>query len=226
MILALIPARGGSKRLPRKNILPFGGRPLIAWSIALARALPEVAACAVSTEDAEIAAEARAAGAVVVERPIELAGDEVASVDVMIHAAEAMHAAGLRFDGVMLLQPTNPLRPVAMVRAAIQRFATESCTSLVAVSRRPLKIGRIEDGLFVPGYAFGAQSRRMPAVVYENGLFYITKTATLLGDRSLTGNRVLGFETERPYDEVDIDEAVDLVVGEAILAAVRNHLDY
>jgi N-acylneuraminate cytidylyltransferase len=226
VILAVVPARGGSTRLPRKNILPFGGRPLIHWSIALAKALPEVVECVVSTEDAEIATVARAAGAMVVDRPPALAGDEVASVDVLIHAAAEVRAGGLCFDGVMLLQPTNPLRPVAMMRDAIRRFTSEPCTSLMAVSRRAFKLGRIEDGLFVPNYAFGTQSRHMPGVFYENGLLYLTKTATLLDGRSLTGDRVLGFETERPYDDVDIDEAVDLVVGEAILAAVRAKLDY
>ena len=226
MILAVIPARGGSKRLPRKNVLPFGGRPLLVWSIALAQALPEVVACVVSTEDAEVAAIARAAGAIVIERPASLAGDEVSSLDVLIHVAERMKESGTAFDGVMLLQPTNPLRPLAMVRAAIQRFSSESCDSLVAVSRRPLKLGRLEDGLFIPNYAFGTQSRHMPGVVYENGLLYVTKTDTLLDARSLTGDRVLGFETEKPYDDVDIDEAIDLEIGEAILRTVRHTLNY
>lgn len=226
MTLAIIPARGGSKRLPRKNVLSFGGRPLISWSIALAQALPEVVACVVSTDDDEIGAIAREAGAVVIDRPASLAGDEVPSLDVLIHAAEQMISSGTEFDSVMLLQPTNPLRPVPMVSAAIKRFSSEQCDSLISVSRRPLKFGHIEDGVYTPNYAFGTQTRHMPSVVYENGLLYLTKTETLLNARSLTGDRVLGFETEKPYDDVDIDDAIDLAVGEAILQTVRHTLTY
>ena len=226
MILAVIPARGGSKRLPGKNIAPFGGRPLLAWSIGLARALQPAVHCVVSTEDEAIAAVVREHGASVVVRPLALATDEASSVDVLIHAAEAVRSEGRSFAGVMLLQPTNPLRPVDMVEQAIARFTTEPCDSLISVSRRQLKFGQIVEGRFVPNYAFGTQSRVMPPAFYENGLLYLTKTDTLLKQRSLTGERVLAFETERPFDEVDIDEPVDLVIGEAILAAVRERLAY
>ena len=226
MILAVIPARAGSKRLPGKNIASFGGRPLLAWSVALARKLDTVVRCLVSTEDERIAAVARAAGAAVIDRPLELAGDESRMTDVLIHAAKAAQAQGLSFDGVMLLQPTNPLRPVAMIERAIARFLSERCDSLIAVSRRSLKLGRIMDGMFVPAYAPDTQSRHMPEAVYENGLLYLTKTATLLDRRDIYGERVLAFETERPFDDVDIDAPVDLVVGEAILAAVRERLGY
>ena len=226
MILAVIPARAGSKRLPGKNILPFGGRPLLAWSAALARQCAKVVRCVVSTEDAQIAAVARAAGAHVVARPSELAGDESSIIEVIAHAAEATLRDGVRFDGVMLLQPTNPLRPVAMVERAIDRFLSEPCDALMAVSQRPFKLGKIADGCFVPDYAFGTQSRHMGPVFFENGWLYLTKTDVLIGRRSLTGDRVLAFETERPFDEVDIDEPVDLLVGEAVLHAVRDRLAY
>src|SRR5215510_4708852 len=112
MILAVVPARGGSKRLPGKNIAPFGGRPLLAWSVALANRLDRVVRCVVSTEEPAIAAVARKAGAEVVDRPVELAGDDSSITAVLVHAAEAVRRDGLEFQGVMLLQPTNPLRPV------------------------------------------------------------------------------------------------------------------
>ena len=226
MILAVIPARGGSKRLPGKNIAMFGGRPLLAWSVGLAHALAPAVHCVVSTDDEATAAVARACGADVVARPAAFATDEASSVDVLIHAAEAVRNQGRTFDGVMLLQPTNPLRPVGMIESAVARFSNEPCDSLISVSRRPLKLGKVVEGRFVPNYAFGTQSRVMPPAFYENGLLYLTKTDTLLKQRSLTGERVLAFETERPFDEVDIDEPVDLVIGEAILAAVRGQLAY
>jgi CMP-N-acetylneuraminic acid synthetase len=225
-LLAVVPARGASKRLPRKNVLPFGGRPLMCWSIAAAQALPSVVGCILTTDDAEIAAIGRAQGATIVDRPADLATDTASSIDVLVHAARQAWDSGLRFDGTLLLQPTNPLRPLPMLRAAVDRFAAEPCDSLVGVSVRRLKLGRIVDGCFVPDYMFGTQSRVMPPACYENGTIYLTKTATLLGRGSLTGDRVLAFETERPFDDVDIDEAVDLVLGEAVLAATRDRFEY
>ena len=102
MILAVVPARGGSKRLPEKNITTFAGRPLLAWSVALAKKIDRVAACLVSTEDDEIAAVARAAGADVVDRPPDLAGDDSSILEVIIHAARTARMGGTAFDGVML----------------------------------------------------------------------------------------------------------------------------
>ena len=224
MILAVIPARGGSKRLPRKNILPFGGHPLVAWSIALAKALPGVRTV-VSTDDAEIAAVAARYGAEIRQRPAALAGDDTPSLEVLLDAAEWAATGGV-LEGVMLLQPTNPLRPVGLVADAIRQFRNSSCDSLVALSRRPLKLGTVADGRYTPSYAFGTPSRDMPPVWYENGWLYLIKPHTLLEARSLTGTQVLPFETPRPFDDVDIDEQVDLAVGEAVLSAVRGKLGY
>lgn len=226
MILAVIPARGGSKRIPRKNVAPFGGRPLLVWSIVLAQRLAAVVRSVVSTEDTEIAAVARAAGAHVINRPADLAGDDSATVDVLIHAAQTMRNEGVEFSGILLLQPTNPLRPVSMVTNAIARFLDEPCDSLISISSRPLKLGRVADGVFTPANPPRTQSRDLPPVFYENGLFYLTKTDTLLENHSIYGDRIVAFETPRPFDEVDIDEAVDLQVGEAIFASVRGELGY
>lgn len=225
MILAIVPARGGSKRFPRKNTMPFGGRPLLAWSIALAKSIPQIH-CVVSTEDAEIARVARQEGAAVIARPAELAGDESSMVDVMVHAATVARAGGLAFEGVMLLQPTNPLRPREMVERAMARFRDEACDSLIAVSRRALKFGTVEDGVFKRNFPVLAQSRTVAPVFYENGLLYLTKAATLIDQHSIYGERTLAFETERPFDEVDIDEPIDLAIGEALLGVVRGKLGY
>jgi CMP-N-acetylneuraminic acid synthetase len=226
MILAVIPARGGSKRLPRKNIAPFGGRPLLAWSVELCKHLQQVAACVVSTEDAEIATAATAAGAKVIDRPTELAGDESSITQVLIHAATVAQSDGLIFDGVMLLQPTNPLRPVDMVDRAITRFMSEPCDSLIAVSARTIKTGGLESGIFVPNYLPDTPSARTAPTYFENGLLYLTRMDVLINQGSIYGQRILALETERPFDEVDIDMPVDMVIGEAILAAVRDRLGY
>lgn len=103
--LGLIPARGGSKRLPRKNILPLGGKPLIAWTIELALQCKALDQVVVSTEDAEIAAVARQYGAEVLDRPAELARDTTEMIEVMNHALFVYPA-----DVLVLLQPTSPYR--------------------------------------------------------------------------------------------------------------------
>jgi N-acylneuraminate cytidylyltransferase len=226
VILAVIPARGGSKRLPRKNITPFGGRPLLSWSVELCKHLPQVTACVVSTEDDEIAAAATTAGAKVIDRPADLAGDDSSITKVLIHAAEVAQSDGLKFDAVMLLQPTNPLRPVDMVERAIARFMSEPCDSLIAVSARAIKTGRMESGAFVPNYVPDTPSARTAPTYFENGLLYLTRLDVLINQGSIYGQRILALETERPFDEVDIDLPVDMVVGEAILAAVRDRLGY
>lgn len=226
MILAVIPARGGSKRLPRKNVMDFAGRPLLAWSVALAKQCRKVMGCVVSTEDPEIAEVARAAGAQVIDRPPDLALDDSSIIEVIAHAAEQVQREGRTFEGVMLLQPTNPLRPVDMVEGAIDRFLSEPCDALMAVSRRPLKLGKVINGCFVPDYPFGKQSRHMGPAYYENGLLYLTKTDTLIGRRSLTGDRVLALEAPRPFDEVDIDDPIDHRIGEAIHATFGRQLGY
>ena len=225
MILAVIPARGGSKRLPGKNIAPFGGHPLLWWSVALAMSLENVR-CVVSTEDHEIGQIAAQSGAEVVNRPLELAGDESSITQVLAHAVRAATVQGQVYDGIMLLQPTNPLRPLSMVRDAIARFLSEPCDSLISVSRRSLKIGRIESGAFVRNYAPDSQSRTTPPTFYENGLLYLTKSSVLLDRQSIYGDHALAFETHRPFDDVDIDEPVDLMIGEAILASVRGSIEY
>lgn len=225
MMLAIVPARGGSKRLPGKNILPFGGHPLIAWSIALARTLPDTI-CVVSTDDAAIAQVAAAYGAEIVMRPPEFARDDSPTLDAMIHAGETVRKSGRDFADVMLLQPTCPLRPRDLVLQALAEYRAQPCDSLVAVSQRPLKIGTVEDGWYRPNYEFGTQSRLTAPTWYENGWLYLTKADVMLERKSLTGERVRAFEVPRPFDDIDIDMPIDFAVGEQVLAATRDRLGY
>ena len=225
MIAAVIPARGGSKRIPRKNILPFAGLPLLAWSILAAKAAPSLSEAWVSTDDDEIATVALTHGARVIRRQVALAGDDTPTYDVILHALHAIQAEGVNVDAVATLQPTNPLRTVAMIEDAVARFRAQSCDSLIAVSQRALKTGRIENGFFHPGYSFGQQSRLTEPLVYENGLLYITSTACLEGG-SLCGERILAYITEPPFDTVDIDDPADFELGAAIAVAFKDRLGY
>ncbi len=125
----------------------------------------------------------------------------------------------------MTLQPTNPLRPIALIEDAVTSFLSCTCDSLVSVSERPLKTGEIRDGYYQPFYKFGQQSQLTTPVIYENGLLYITQAACIKAG-SLCGERILAFVTPRPFGEVDIDDATDLVSGAAIAEAFASQLGY
>ena len=145
-VLAVIPARGGSKGLPGKNILPVGGKPLIAYSIDAARACAAVDRVIVSSDDDAIIAAARACGCdVPFRRPDELATDTAASIDVILHALDQVPG----YDYVVLLQPTSPLRTAADIDAACERLAghgAQACVSVSPVEQSPYWMYHISDG--------------------------------------------------------------------------------
>jgi N-acylneuraminate cytidylyltransferase/CMP-N,N'-diacetyllegionaminic acid synthase len=163
-ILAVVPARGGSKRLPGKNIKLLGGRPLIGWTIEAA--LQSDAACAVlvSTDDAQIGAVAQAFGASVPGlRPAHLATDTATSVDVVLHALDVYESDHGQVDGVLLLQPTSPFRTAESIRRAVALFREDVSRPLVSVcaaSTHPAWCFRLEGDSMEPFLGWENLSRR------------------------------------------------------------------
>ncbi len=225
MIAAIIPARGGSKRLPRKNLSLFAGRPLIHYSIALAQAIDRIDCCVVSTEDAEIADVARGHGAEVIARPAELADDCASTASVIIHALETMGRHGRMPEAVVLLQPNCPLRPRALVVRALD-LLSDACDSVVSVSSEHHKTGEIKHGLFVPLYAPGTRAQDMPERYFENGLVYAAWSRRVLETGSVFGDRVRPLVTDPMYALGDIDTALDLEIAEHLFLKYRNHFDW
>ena len=134
-ILALIPARGGSKRLPGKNIRILGSKPLIVWSIDVAKNIPEICDILVSTDDAVIASICKDAGALVPWlRPAELATDTSSSVDVAQHALDWYEKQKGTVDGILLLQPTSPFRTKESIHKGIEIFKEHGRKPVLAVS--------------------------------------------------------------------------------------------
>lgn len=133
--LVVIPARGGSKGIPRKNLLSVGGRPLIAWTIAqaLEAQQDDDVIVAVSTEDAEIAEVAAAHGARVIQRPAELATDDAPTEPTVLHAMDVVEAEGTALDAVVLLQATSPVRRPDTIRRALAMFREKGVDALVGV---------------------------------------------------------------------------------------------
>lgn len=164
----LIPARGGSKRFPGKNLYPLCGKPLLAHSILYSRRVLPDADVYVSTDSEEIAAVAREYGADVIVRPAELSGDLCPTDPVLQHAAIELLSKGKKFDYMILLQVTNPLRPDGMMEDALQVISSGKYDSLFTVSPLLRKLGHLLNGLFIPwNFVFGQCSQDMETLYFE-----------------------------------------------------------
>jgi CMP-N,N'-diacetyllegionaminic acid synthase len=190
-VLAVIPARGGSKGLPGKNIRLFAGRPLIAHSIAMAAKSPEITRCVVSTDSAEIASVAREnSGDVPFVRPAELATDNAPMMPVLRHAlAEVEAAEGAEFDYVLLLDPTSPFRTRADLQQALEQLdSRDDLDGVVACSKpsfNPFWVGVVEgeQGLLQPAFDTAAKFVRrqdVPRFLRVNGALYLWRRSFIL----------------------------------------------
>ncbi|MES2016803.1 MAG: acylneuraminate cytidylyltransferase family protein [Pseudomonadota bacterium] len=223
-ILALIPARGGSKRLPGKNIRVLGGKPLIAWSIELASAIPAICATLVSTDDPSIAEVSRRAGALVPWlRPAALSTDTASSVDVVLHALDWYEAQHGSVDGVLLLQPTSPFRSCASVLRGIAAFEAGGGQSVVGVSPcqdHPMWSMRLEGAQlrpFMDGAGLGMRSQDLPPAYVVNGSFYLITPSRLRAERAFIGEATNALVIDSPQEALDIDTAWDWALAEAVL---------
>lgn len=221
-VIAIIPARGGSKGLPRKNILPLAGKPLIAHSILAARECSRISRCIVSTEDLEIKQVSLEYGAEVIARPAELATDQTLSADVVQHVLDALSREGRLPDYFVLLQPTSPLRTSAHVEQCLQAFLASpaACTiSVTEAEHHPYKDFTLDHGFLHPlfGAEFLSQARqRLLAVYRQNGAIYAMKSQTFLELNGFFVEPALPYIMENE-DSIDIDSSFDLLVAELLL---------
>lgn len=216
--IAIIPARGGSKRLPGKNIQLLGGIPLIAHSIRYAQQHPFIDAVYVSTDDAAIKAAAIAYGAKVVDRPENLSGDFEPTVSALKHVLENVEGV----SDVVLLQATNPLRPDTLLKEAFLKYKEGNYDSLFTVTRNHQKFGKIIADKFVPfNYEIGQRSQDLEALYFENGLLYITTAALILNDTILSEN-AYPMVVNHPYANVDIDTEEDFNYAEYCLKRAND----
>lgn len=228
-VLALVPARAGSKGLPGKNIRPLLGKPLLAWPIEAARASRYVDRVVISTDSAEFAALAQAAGAdVPFLRPVEHASDTAPSIAFIEHALDTLAAAGDRYDLLVLLEPTSPLTEAADIDAALEalvaaRPLAESIVGVTAlVSTHPAFAVRLDaQGLMQPYAAasFGQLPRRQDTEpLYSlDGSLYISTVEALRRERGFCHACTLPFITPR-WKSFEVDDLVDFICIEAILA--------
>ncbi|WP_322549037.1 acylneuraminate cytidylyltransferase family protein [Flavobacterium psychraquaticum] len=204
--IAIIPARGGSKRLPNKNIQLLGGIPLIAHSILFAKKHSFISEVYVSTDDEAIKKVALHYGAVVIDRPAALSGDLEPTVSALKHVLETIEED---VENLVLLQATNPLRPEKMLAEAFQIFQEKNCDSLFTVSQNRHKLGKINHNKFEPfNYTIGQRSQDLEPLYYENGLLYISKAELILKD-SIFDEAGFPFEVNHIFASVDIDTQED-----------------
>lgn len=228
-VLGLIPARGGSKGVPRKNIKNLCGKPLIQYAIEAAQQANVLTEIMVSTEDEEIAEVAKQSGAQVpFIRPMVLAGDKSPTIDVVLHVLEEYQKLGKSFDAVCLLQATNPLRTADTIRMSIEKFKDTNADCLLSVREVPHE--------FNPHWTFEEKEnndllriatgekeiiprrQELPKAFYRDGAIYLTKSTVIIDQRSLYGERIAYINLEgKPH--VNIDTMKDWALAEQILCA-------
>ena len=231
-ILGLIPARGGSKGLPGKNIRPLCGKPLIGWTIAQALASRYIDKVVVSTDDKNIMAVARFFKAEVpFLRPKKLATDKARSIDVIAHAINFYKAKRMDFDYLILLEPTSPLREVRDIDRVIEMLINNKvgAVSMMSVSRveatHPAYDVKINGkGLLVPyGNVFTKAVRRqdLEALYFFEGTIYLSEIEALLKKRAFYHERTLAYVVPR-WKAFEIDELMDLYCVEAVMKRLKE----
>lgn len=224
-VLGLVPARGGSRGVPRKNIKMLGGRPLLAYTAESALTATRLARVVLSTEDQEIADVGRQVGLdVPFMRPAELAGDTTPTLDVVQHALTTLESAGERFDAVCLLQPTDPFRRAVDIDNCVALLMERAADCVISVHRVPDHYNPhwvwLNDDQGALRLATGARQpipRRqdLPPAFHRSGSVYVTRRDVVFAG-SLFGDRVVGYEMTAD-SSVNIDTPSDWAAAEALL---------
>jgi CMP-N-acetylneuraminic acid synthetase len=223
-ILGVIPARGGSKAVPRKNIALLGGRPLIAYTIDPALASKAFSDVVVSTDDSEIASVARGLGALVpFVRPPELATDTAESYPVVMHALQHMEQSrGRAYDAVMLLQPTTPFRRADQIEHAVKMLAEDAeadgVVSIIEVGgwhpfRMKRLVGNRAVNLIDQGFEDMRPRQSLPKVFIRSGAIYLIRRTALFAHRALVGPSTIGLVVDE-LSALNIDTPDDFEMAE------------
>ncbi|WP_066356027.1 acylneuraminate cytidylyltransferase family protein [Aliarcobacter skirrowii] len=218
--LAIIPARGGSKRLPRKNILDLCGKPLIAYTIEAALKSKYINKVIVSSDDEEILNISSKFGADIIKRPIDLANDTATTFDAIKHTIENVE----KYDYIVLLQPTSPLRNEKHIDEAIELLEKKKADAIVSVcemDHSPLwsntlpKDGNMNN--FLKDEILNKRSQDLEKFYRLNGAIYICKTEKLIENKSfLLKDNIFAYIMNRE-NSVDIDEEIDFKIAEVLI---------
>ena len=224
--LGIIPARGGSKGVPYKNIRLVGRRPLIAYTIQAAADSRSLAHYLVSTDDGDIAAVARDYAAPVLMRPPELAADDTPMVPVIQHALRVLEASGEKFDVVVVLQPTTPLRQSTDIDDSLRLLTNTGADTVISVyqvdDHHPARMYRLLDGCLQPYDREPPERLRqsLSPVYHRNGAIYTCWTR-LLDQNTLIGERVRPYFMPRARS-INIDDELDLAFADFLLSRSKE----
>ena len=227
-VLGVVTARGGSKGVPRKNLRPLCGRPLLHYTAEAALGAHRLTRVVLSTDDAEIAEAGRQLGLEVpFLRPAELARDDMPTLPVIQHAVRAVEAAGDRFDAVCILQPTAPLRSSSFIDGCIARLEESGADAIVTVLPVPEAhnphwvyfVSAEGDLRLSTGEAAPIPRRQdLPPAYHREGSVYVTRRDVLMEQNTIYGRRLIGYPID-PRDSIDINTQEDLERAEALLRA-------
>ena len=223
--LAIIPARGGSKRLPRKNVLDLAGKPLIAWSIEAGLKNKYIDKVIVTSDDDEILAIAKDFGSETIKRPDELASDTATSFDAIKHTIENLE----RYDYIVLLQPTSPLRTAEQIDEAIELLESKNADAIVSVcemDHSPLWSNTLPEDRsmndFIRDEVKNKRSQDLEPYYRLNGAIYITKVDKLLEEKSFFLEKNIYSYRMNRESSVDIDEKIDFKFAEILIKGENN----
>jgi N-acylneuraminate cytidylyltransferase len=222
-VVAVIPARGGSKSVPGKNIRLLKGKPLLAWSIDVARKVSEIDRIIVSTDDTQIASVGRAYGAEVYARPPHLATDEALVIDALKDLLQTLHTEGETPEWVILLEPTCPLRRPEDVRDCLKLVAQgdyDSVATFKDAELNPHRAWRLIDGapeVFIAGAVPWLPRQKLPKAYQLNGAVYVFRAELLAEEaKSLLVGKLGAILMPRDRSQ-DIDDILDFKIVEALL---------
>ncbi|WP_416176248.1 cytidylyltransferase domain-containing protein [Clostridium sp.] len=227
-VLAIIPARGGSKGIPRKNIKNINGRPLISYSIEEARKSKYIDKLIVSTEDSEIAKISKKFGAEIpFLRPKELSKDTTPGIEPILHAVSWFKNKGITFDYVMCLQCTSPFRKYSQIDKAIEVLIEKNGDSIVSVCEseitpywmKKIEYGKLKD--FLDNNIFYSRRQDAPKVYRLNGAIYMTKTDVLIKYKNWYTENTLPYVMDE-ISSIDIDNMLDFKFVEFLMKENQN----
>lgn len=213
MFLAIIPARGGSKRLPRKNVLDLAGKPLVAWSIEAGLNSKYIDKVIVTSDDDEILRISEKFGVGLIKRPEELANDTATTFDAIKHTLENLE----RYEFIVLLQPTSPLRNEKHINEAIELLHVKNADAIISVCKvehSPLWCNTLPEdrsmSYFIQDEIKSKRSQDLGEYYRLNGAIYICRTEKLLNEKTFfIKDNIFAYEMDRA-SSIDIDEEMDL----------------
>ena len=227
-ILGLIPARGGSKGIPRKNIAPLGGKPLLAYTAEAALRSELIDRTLLSSDDDQIIKIGKELGLEVpFKRPKDIARDDSPSLPVIQHGVEFIESRGWCPDHVVVLQPTSPFRTSSHIDDAIETFISSNADSLVSVIEcphifNPYSVMKVENGFLAPFISnqedYHYQRQKKPRFFARNGAaIYIASYELIMKHNRLLGPNLIPFVMDK-ISSIDIDDEADLFLAQSVLS--------